>query len=183
MADNFWSRIPANAIDPWTSATIRSLMGAQYGRPAGQVGLEGDAVASAEGLSSRGSGGANDGGSPFAPIQIADAGAYGADSRRWNVTPAPGIFDEWKRNAIKSLAPLFEASPQNPAPSMYFPVDICLDKCAQGRPEGMAEFCRAYTIPDSSNARRCWQGVEDLRRGNSDACEGRCRAMQHNWGK
>lgn len=181
MADNFWSRIPANAIDPWTSATIRSLMGTQYGRPAGQVELDGDAAASGEGLPFRGSGGANGGGSPFVPIQIADAGAHGPDSRRRNVTLWPGVFDEWKRNAIKSLAPLFEASPQNPAPSMYFPFGKCMDTCDMGDPEEMAKFCRGYTTSDTPNASRCWRGVEDLRSGNIPACKGRCRAIQENW--
>ena len=81
MADNFWSRIPANAIDPWSAAAMRGLMSVQYGRPADSVAFESDAAASPGYFFTPMFASADDGSAPPATILVGDGGSWGTRGR------------------------------------------------------------------------------------------------------
>jgi hypothetical protein len=127
---------------------------------------------------------ADDASAPPLPILIGGVGRLGAGRSGRNLTPSPDVFrpfQPWKDQMTHGLKEMYDSLTQKPAPSMLFPVEKCLDTCEMGSPEAMAKFCRGYAYPGTPNARRCWEGVQDLEAGNIGACQGRCRAIQHNW--
>lgn len=180
MSDDIWRKIPANAVDPWTSEGMHALLGPGRGFQQDAPGSSRVAMPSYSPLAFPLDFAA---GTVPAGIPVAERSYGSSTCRRPNVTPIPGMLQEWKKHAERGTAGLFNWLSEKPAPLMYPDPNVCLDRCAIGSPGYMAEFCRAHTTLGSPNARRCWQAVEDLEAGDKDACNGRCRAMQHNWGR
>jgi hypothetical protein len=116
MSDYFWSRIPANAVDPWNSAPMRGLLGValqEQSRSASDV-------APPHGPPFESSISDTDQDALPGPILVADNQYGGRHLPRTEIHAGPSIWHEWRKHAERTAGGIWNWLTEKPARSTSF---------------------------------------------------------------